>query len=416
MYDLRNTAAHLLSWAILNKENPMKSRMKTLRLLALVAVLVGVMMLLAAPTQAQSSTWTGQFWNNRDLTGAPVVTRQERTIDFDWGHGSPQAGVNNDNFSARWTRTVNFAPGTYRFIATMDDGMRFFLNGRLLIDSWIESQERTLTTDVTLTGGNQELRIDYFDAGGVAIAKFEWVQIGGGGTGGGSGQLPGQFPNWRAEYFNNTTLAGPPALVRDDLFVNHNWGQGSPAPGIIGTDFFSARWTRTLDGNPGQYRISLTSDDGSRLFINNVLVIDNWNVQASTTRTANYFYPGGPVQVRVEYFEQLDNALINVQLALIPGTGGGGTIVDRPVTDSNGCTPVTGLWAYVNTSRLNFRTGPSTNFPVVATLSQCDLVHMTGFTNASRTWVETQLPGGGVGWANASFMVLGTPITQLTPR
>lgn len=381
------------------------------RIAALFAVLIGVMMLLAVPAQAQDATWRAQFWNNKELSGPPVVTRQDRTIDFDWGHGSPQAGVNNDNFSARWTRTVNFQPGTYRFTATMDDGMRLFVDGRLLIDSWVDSQERTLTTDVPLNG-NHDLRVDYYDAGGVAIARLAWQQIGGsgGGTGGGT-----QFPNWRAEYFNNTTLSGPPALVRDDQFVNHNWGEGSPAPGIIGNDFFSARWTKTLSGNPGQYNISLTSDDGSRLFINNVLVIDNWNVQATTTRTARYYYPGGPVQVRVEYFEQLENALINVQLALVPGTGGGGAI-RPPVVDSNGCTPVSGLWAYVNTARLNFRSGPSTAFPVVQTLSKCELVHMTGATDATRSWVQAQLPGGGIGWGSAAYMVLGTPITQLTPQ
>ncbi len=375
---------------------------KITRLMALVAVLAGVMMLLAVPAQAQDAAWRTQFWNNTELSGPPVATREDRSIDFDWGHGSPAAGVNNDNFSARWTRTVNFAPGTYRFTATMDDGMRFFLDGRLLIDSWVDSQERTLTTDVNLTGGNHDLRIDYFDRGGVAIARFAWQQIGGsgGGTGGGTGGGGAQFPNWRAEYFNNTTLSGPPALVRDDQFLNQNWGLGSPAPGIIGNDFFSARWTRTLNANPGQYNIRLTSDDGSRLFINNVLVIDNWNVQAITTRTANYFYPGGPVEVRVEYFEQLENALINVELALIPGTGGGGAI-RPPQVDSNGCTPVTGLWAYVNTGRLNFRSGPNTTFPIVQTLSKCDLVYMTGTTNASRTWVQAQLPGGGIGWGSA---------------
>ena len=35
-------------------------------------------------------------------------------------------------------------------------------------------------------------------------------------------------PTWRATYWNNTTLSGPPALQRDESELNHDWGGGSP--------------------------------------------------------------------------------------------------------------------------------------------------------------------------------------------
>jgi len=63
----------------------------------------------------------------------------------------------------------------------------------------------------------------------------------GGGSGGGA-----FYPNWKGEYFNNATLSGNPLLTRDDRYLSHNWGTGSPAPGIIGDDYFSVRWTKTL--------------------------------------------------------------------------------------------------------------------------------------------------------------------------
>jgi hypothetical protein len=386
---------------------------KPFRLLTLLAVLLGVLLVAAAPPKpvaAQDAVWFTQFWNNRDLAGATAATRTDQTINFDWGFGSPMPNVNSDNFSARWTRNVNFAPGTYRFTATMDDGMRFFLDGRLLIDSWIDSQERTLTTDVTLTGGTHSLRVDYYDAGGVAIARFGWQEVGAGGGG-------QQFPNWRAEYWNNSRLEGQPQLVRDEFRVTNDWGRGSPAPGVIATDFFSARWTKTLSSNPGLYRIVLASDDGARVFINNVLVLDGWNVPVvGSPISTDYFYPGGPVTIRVEYYELTLQANIRLDMILIPGTGGGGSIIEQPNLDSNGCVPVQGLWGYVNTGRLNFRTGPDVSFPVVTALNKCAQFGLTGFTNAPRTWVEARLPGGGTGWANAAFTVLGVPITQLTPR
>ena len=385
---------------------------KSIRTLTLLAGVLVALVLAAAPVKpaaAQDSTWFTQFWNNTNLSGQPVATRFDSTINFDWGHGSPQPGVNDDNFSARWTRTVNFAPGTYRFTATMDDGMRFWLDGRLLIDSWNPSQQHTLTTDVALTSGNHDLRVDYFDAGGVAVAQFSWQLLGGGGGGG------PVFPNWKSEFWNNPRLEGQPQLVRDDQYLNQNWGFGSPAPGIIATDFFSARFTKTLNGNPGLYHLTLRADDGARMYVDDVLVIDAWNTPVGVPLSSDYYYPGGPVNVRVEYWEQTQQAFIEATMALVPGTGGGGTILP-PATDSNGCTPVQGLWGYVNTGKLNFRTGPDVSFPIVTSLPKCEVFGLTGFTNASRTWIQANLPGGGTGWANASYTVLGVPITQLTVR
>lgn len=279
----------------------------------LIAPILAIMLLviLASSGEAADDRWVAQFWNNTEFRGSPVLTRFDRTIDFDWGHGSPGPGVNSDNFSTRWERSVYFDGGTYRFNATMDDGMRIYIDGTLIIDSWTNSQEHTVSRDWPLSRGDHQIQVDYFEAGGVAIAKFNWQPLGS--SGGGA-----FYPNWKGEYFNNMNLAGAPALVRDDPYLSFNWGTGSPAPGVIANDHFSARWTRTINTNPGAYRIFLTSDDGSRLYINNVLMIDNWAVQAPTTRAVDYFYPGGPIEIRVEYFENLENASINVGVGLIP--------------------------------------------------------------------------------------------------
>ncbi len=291
-------------------------------LLALVMAFL-LLAVMGGPADAADDVWLAEFWNNKELSGSPVYVRYDKTIDFNWGHGSPASGVNDDDFSARWTRSVYFPAGNYRFIATMDDAMRVWIDGNLIIDSWTDSQEHTMTRDMYMTQGDHSIRVDYYEAGGVAIAKFSWQAIGGsggsGGAGGGFGGGGEYYPNWKGEYFNNTILAGAPSLVRDDRYLQFNWGFGSPAPGVINDDFFSVRWTRTLTANRGQYRIWITSDDGSRVYINNQLLIDNWGVQAPTTKAADYFHPGGSAQIRVEYFENLERASVNVGVALITG-------------------------------------------------------------------------------------------------
>jgi len=79
--------------------------------------------------------------------------------------------------------------------------------------------------------------------------------------------------------------------VRDDPEINFDWGSSSPAPGAIGSDRFSVRWTRTLDLPAGQYRFAVTADDGVRLWINGHPLIDAWRDQAATTYSGEIWVP-----------------------------------------------------------------------------------------------------------------------------
>ncbi len=384
----------------------------------LIPLMVVVLLSLAGGSaRAEDAQWRTRFWNNTHFGGDPVVERHDNAVDFDWGQGSPAKHVDDDNFSAKFNRRVNFAPGTYRFNATMDDGMRVFLDGNVIIDSWTDSQEHAITRDITVSGGEHDVKVEYYDAGGAAVAKVNWQLIHPEGQPGGSGG--GQFfPNWKGEYYNNTTLSGAPVLVRDDRYLNQNWGTGSPAPGVIGSDNFSVRWTRTLNENPGNYHITMTNDDGARLWINDQLLIDNWAVQSPSTRSVGYYHPGGAANVRVEYFEQSGNAMIDlhlgeetVQPVVPPSTGTGGQAA------AGSCPPPLGLSAYVNVSSLNFRSGPAVQFPVLATLTECTVVQLTGYRNpveASSPWVQVILSDGRTAWANANYLVMGEPLSQMT--
>lgn len=82
------------------------------------------------------TVWTGEYYNNTSASGTVVHRAQTDKIEFDWGNGSPAPGVNADNFSARWTANINFPPGTYRFIARSDDGVRVTVGGERIIDAW----------------------------------------------------------------------------------------------------------------------------------------------------------------------------------------------------------------------------------------------------------------------------------------
>lgn len=381
--------------------------LQSLRRIGWLAALALALLLLATgggTATAQDAQWLGQFWNNRDLAGAVTMTRWENSIDFNWMGGSPDPRLNGDNFSARWTRTVNFPAGNYRFMATMDDGMRIWIDNTLVVDAWNPSQEHTVTFD-RFMNGNHAIRIDYFEAGGMAVARFNWQAIG---AGGGGGTF---FPNWQAEYFNNPTLSGAPVLVRDDRYLNQNWGTSSPGPGV-NADFWSARWTRIIEGVPGSYRIILSSDDGSRLFVNNVLVIDNWLDQATTREASNFVNAGGPLNVRVEYYDSFGDANIRVDLIPLGGTGGtGGGGIPGVCT-----TTPSGLQAQSTaTVGLNIRRGPSTQFEAMGQMAPCQILPLSGFRNGDGTWVQVVTANGQTGWVAAEFVRLGVTAVSLTP-
>lgn len=260
---------------------------------------------------AADSSWQARYWNNKTLSGDPVFVRQENSINYDWGDGRPDALIERDNFSVRWQRTINFSSGTYRFTATMDDGMRVWVDNSLIIDSWWDSQVHSMSHDIYLNGGDHQIRVDYYDAGGKAVAKLDWVAIGG---------SPGAFNNWRGEYFNNTSLSGQPVLVRDDGDINFNWGTGSPAWNIVPSDQFSVRWTRNLNFSQGRYRFTAVSDDGVRLWVNGQMLINKWSDSNAGTYSADIDLPNGLSSIQMEYYENMGGAV--AQLSWVKLTGG----------------------------------------------------------------------------------------------
>lgn len=120
--------------------------------------------------------WTGEYFNNTDLSGDPLVTKQYSALDFDWGTNAPLAGITADYFSARWKGQFHFAGGRYRFTATTDDGMRIYLDDTLILDQWHLNPIRTYVVDVDVSAGTHRLKVEYYEYKGVAVAKVRWAQ------------------------------------------------------------------------------------------------------------------------------------------------------------------------------------------------------------------------------------------------
>lgn len=107
-----------------------------------------------------------------------------------------------------------------------------------------------------------------------------------------------------AEYFDNMNFEGTPGIKRIDKEINFRWHGESPDP-KIDNDKFSARWTGYLKApKTGVYTISITSDDGSRIYLNNKLMLENWTDHSMESRSFKITLEKGKVYpVKIEFYE-----------------------------------------------------------------------------------------------------------------
>jgi hypothetical protein len=135
-----------------------------------------------------SGRWKGEYFNNLTLSGSPMMVRDDSATNgstffaHDWGAGSPSSGchVNSDNFSVRWTRRQQFDAGRYRFTLRMDDGVRLYVDNALRLDRWVDQGPENRSVEVDLTAGQHDLRVEYYEHIGGAVAQIYWERTGGG--------------------------------------------------------------------------------------------------------------------------------------------------------------------------------------------------------------------------------------------
>ena len=109
------------------------------------------------------------------------------------------------------------------------------------------------------------------------------------------------------QYWKNQDrrIEGQPTLTRRDALVDFDWQGGAPGTGVT-RDLFAVRWTGQVAGEFSEpYTFSTTSDDGVRLWVGGVLVIDQWVDQSATEASAVVALTAGqPVDLVLEYYER----------------------------------------------------------------------------------------------------------------
>jgi outer membrane protein OmpA-like peptidoglycan-associated protein len=280
----------------------------------------------------------GDYYNGRNFE-RKVLSRVDQRLDFNWQPGNPVGpGIDQEAFSVRWTGKL-YAPseGTYNFIVNTDNGMRVWVDGRLLMADWDVYTLNTFKKEMRLAAGRYyDLKVEYNNFKGPAVFRLAWeypmegTATSGlphytpedvipakylstqpppdqtavataavvtpsrhGNAGGGNGLLGEYF---RGDYF------GEKVFTRIDRKIDFYWN-GSPGPNLYETDF-SVRWTgKLLAPADGTYKFMVNINDGARLWIGGKLVLDEWRLEPGRKYQTEIELQGGRYyDIKLEYF------------------------------------------------------------------------------------------------------------------
>ncbi len=234
-------------------------------------------------------TWQVEYFNNRDLAGAPIFVDTwgdgTENFSFNWQNGSPDGSVPSDNFSARITTQRYLKPGLYHIKTTSDDGIRVQIGSQSVINQWVDQPFVTNSGYFYSEGGEYPIAIEYFERGGTAALNFDLQK---------ADQFidPANSNEWKATFFNWDNSEGnqPPtdfytggldnrnAIGRVNLGSNtrsdgkqgisFNWGSGTPNNDgeRLPHDFFGIRAYTEANLEAGKtYKARVRADDGYQL-------------------------------------------------------------------------------------------------------------------------------------------------------
>ncbi|HTY59799.1 MAG TPA: glycoside hydrolase family 3 C-terminal domain-containing protein [Bacteroidota bacterium] len=117
----------------------------------------------------------GEYFDNMNLSGKPLLTRVDSMVNFNYGTGSPAPGLPVDHFSVRWKGKIVPPDTIYALGTSTDDGVRLYLDGKLIIDDWTDHAETPDRASVKMIPGKEyEVEMQYFEDGQGACARLTW--------------------------------------------------------------------------------------------------------------------------------------------------------------------------------------------------------------------------------------------------
>ena len=252
-------------------------------------------------------TWTGEYFDNTSLSGDPDLVRQDAIPYIEAGTTVP-VGADKNDFSIRWTKKILFNDADYDFTVGGNDGFRLFIDGSEVIEDWTDGAYRTDSVRRTMSSDCAvPVVMEFYQGGGTSHATYDHTEV--------QACAPDD-DLWYARYYNGTSLSNFQFEQFDDS-PNFNWGNGSPNRDDLGNNTYSIKWTKTFNfPSPGEYRFTVGSDDGTRLYVDGTRVINNWNNQSynqGIRTTTVDIEDHCQVQLEMHYYEKNGSARVSYE-------------------------------------------------------------------------------------------------------
>jgi beta-glucosidase len=115
----------------------------------------------------------GEYFNNPEWQGPPVLTRVDKQVDFDWAATSPAEAIPATAFSVRWTGSIA-VPGAGSYVFQIspehcspcdgDDRFRLYLDDQQVLEVERDGKQSTGQTSFTMPfqdSGRHAIRLEY---------------------------------------------------------------------------------------------------------------------------------------------------------------------------------------------------------------------------------------------------------------
>jgi len=258
--------------------------------------------------------------------------RIDPNIDFDATAGSFDSAGGGDVFYVEWTGQIFIdSDGPVTFSVESDDGAILRINGATVVNNDGTHGMSEVSGTVTLARGYHNIFLAYFDGGGSAGAKLRYDPVNGP-----KQIIPTEvlYPSavqsgLTATYFNITgspanlaaaaAARSAPIATRTDAIINFNQTAGSFFTGGPTQNFYAEWKGEIFIDAAGPVAFHLESDEGSQLYIDGELVVNNDGAHGMTEISGTVTLARGYHQIELRYFELTGNAGLKLSYTPVDG-------------------------------------------------------------------------------------------------
>ncbi len=248
-----------------------------------------------------SSDNLSDVWSVEVVGSNETFFLNETEFDLNWKKDLI-FNVSKDRVELNFSREIYFDEGEYIFEVGSDDGSRLYVDDELVIDNWRDQSYKVKYSDVVfLSEGEHEFRVDYYEKKGNARVSFGFEKAV-------SKDFEFGEDEWASVWYDTKTQRVLSSeSVSEDLSFDLEWGKSEVFD--LQKDYVGMISKRRVFLN-GSYILGVGSDDGSRVYVDDELVIDNWRDQNFKVKYSEVLNFSGFHNLTIEYYEKKRNSRV----------------------------------------------------------------------------------------------------------